>query len=145
MIIRIKNNQKKQKLAATKLKTQLTKLLGTLNLLEAELSVLFVGDRAMRTLNQQYRGKDRTTDVLSFSLREGRFNKVQPNMLGDIVISVPTAGQQAVDAGLTLQQELERLLVHGLLHLVGYDHERGAAEDRTMQTKARSLLKRLRA
>jgi probable rRNA maturation factor len=145
MIIRIKNNQKKQKLAATKLKTQLTKLLGTLNLPEAELSVLFVGDRAMRTLNQQYRGKDRTTDVLSFSLREGRFNKVQPNMLGDIVISVPTAGQQAVDAGLTLQQELERLLVHGLLHLVGYDHERSAAEARTMQTKERSLLKRLRA
>jgi probable rRNA maturation factor len=145
MIIRIKNNQKKQKLAATKLKAQLTKLLGTLNLPEAELSVLFVGDRAMRTLNQQYRGKDRTTDVLSFSLREGRFNKVQPNMLGDIVISVPTAGQQAVDAGLTLQQELERLLVHGLLHLVGYDHERGAAEARTMQTKERSLLKRLRA
>jgi probable rRNA maturation factor len=145
MIIRIKNNQKKQKLEATKLKTQLTKLLGTLNLPEAELSVLFVGDRAMRTLNQQYRGKDRTTDVLSFSLREGRFNKVQPNMLGDIVISVPTAGQQAVDAGLTLQQELERLLVHGLLHLVGYDHERSAAEARTMQTKERSLLKRLRA
>jgi probable rRNA maturation factor len=144
MIIRIKNNQKKQKLAATKLKAQLTKLLGTLNLPEAELSVLFVGDRAMRTLNQQYRGKDRTTDVLSFALQEGRFNKVQPNMLGDIVISVPTAGQQAVDAGLTLQQELERLLVHGLLHLVGYDHERGAAHARSMQTKERSLLKRLR-
>jgi probable rRNA maturation factor len=118
--------------------------LGTLNLPEAELSVLFVGDRAMRTLNQQYRGKDRTTDVLSFALQEGRFNKVQPNMLGDIVISVPTAGQQAVDAGLTLQQELERLLVHGLLHLVGYDHERGAAHARSMQTKERSLLKRLR-
>jgi probable rRNA maturation factor len=145
MIIRIKNNQKKQKLAATKLKAQLTKLLGTLNLPEAELSVLFVGDRAMRTLNRQYRGKDRTTDVLSFALQEGRFNKVQPNMLGDIVISVPTAGRQAVDAGLTLQQELERLLVHGLLHLVGYDHERGAAHARSMQMKERSLLKRLRA
>jgi probable rRNA maturation factor len=145
MIIRIKNNQKKQKLAATKLKAQLTKLLGTLDLPEAELSVLFVGDRAMRTLNRQYRGKDRITDVLSFALQEGRFSKVQPNMLGDIVISVPTAGRQAVDAGLTLQQELERLLVHGLLHLVGYDHERGAAHARSMQMKERSLLKRLRA
>jgi len=98
----------------------------------------------MRTLNQQYRGKDRTTDVLSFALQEGRFNKVQPNMLGDIVISVPTAGRQAVDAGLTLQQELERLLVHGLLHLIGYDHERGAAHARSMHMKERSLLKRLR-
>lgn len=106
--------------------------------------MLFVGDRAMRTLNRQYRGKDRTTDVLSFSLREGRFNGVQPDMLGDIVISVPTALSQALAAGLTLQQELERLLVHGLLHLVGYDHERGADDARIMQLKERSLLKRLR-
>ena len=120
-------------------------MLENLNLPEAELSVLFIGDRAMRTLNRQYRGKDRSTDVLSFSLREGRFGGVQPNMLGDIVISVPTARQQAVDAGLTLQQELERLLVHGLLHLVGYDHERGADDARTMRLKERGLLKRLRA
>lgn len=119
-------------------------MLKNLNLPDAELSVLFVGDRAMRTLNRQYRGKDRTTDVLSFSLREGRFKGVQPDMLGDIVISVPTARSQALAAGLTLQQELERLLVHGLLHLVGYDHERCAADARTMQVKERSLLKRLR-
>ena len=144
MIIRIKSNQKKQKLAATKLKAQLTKLLGTLDLPKAELSVLFVGDRAMRTLNRQYRGKDRTTDVLSFALQEGRFSMVQPNMLGDIVISVPMARQQAVVSGLTLQQELERLLVHGLLHLVGYDHERGATDARSMRMKEQSLLKRLR-
>jgi probable rRNA maturation factor len=144
MIIRIKNNQKKQKLAAVKLKAQLTKLLKKLNLPDAELSVLFVGDRAMQTLNRQYRGKDRTTDVLSFSLREGRFGGVQPDMLGDIVISVPTARSQALAAGLPLQQELERLLVHGLLHLVGYDHERCAADARAMQLKERSLLKRLR-
>ena len=144
MIIRIKNNQKKQKLAATKLKAQLAKLLESLNLPEAELSVLFVGDRAMRTLNRQYRAKDRTTDVLSFSLREGRFNAVQPNMLGDIVIAVPVARQQAVDAGHTLQQELERLLVHGLLHLVGYDHERSAADARSMRMKEQNLLRKLR-
>ena len=144
MIIRIKNNQKKQKLAATKLKAQLTKLLESLNLPEAELSVLFVGDRAMRTLNRQYRGKDRTTDVLSFSLREGRFKGVQPDMLGDIVIAVPVARQQALDAGLTLQQELERLLVHGLLHLLGYDHERSATDARNMRIKEQNLLRKLR-
>jgi probable rRNA maturation factor len=127
-----------------KLKTLLTKLLVSLNLPDAELSILLIGDRAMRTLNRQYRGKDMTTDVLSFSLREGRFGGVQPNMLGDIVISVPVARQQAVDAGQTIQQELERLLIHGLLHLVGYDHERSAADARTMQLKERSLLRSLR-
>jgi probable rRNA maturation factor len=119
-------------------------LLENLNLPDAELSVLFIGARAMRTLNRQYRGKDSATDVLSFSLREGRFGRVQPNMLGDIVIAVPVARQQAVDADLTLQQELERLLVHGLLHLVGYDHERGAADARIMRMKERSLLTGLR-
>jgi probable rRNA maturation factor len=130
--------------AAAKLKAQLTKLLEKLGLPEAELSVLFVGDRAMRTLNRQYRGKDKTTDVLSFSLREGRFRGVQPNMLGDIVISLPMALHQAADAGFTLQQELERLLVHGLLHLVGYDHENDATAARTMRMKERNLLKGLR-
>lgn len=144
MIIRIKNNQRKQKLPAAKLRMRLGKALEKLNLPEAELSVLFVGARAMRTLNRRYRGKDRETDVLSFSLREGRFNGIQPNMLGDIVIAVPVARRQAADAGLTLQQELERLLVHGLLHLVGYDHERGAAEARSMRMKEQRLLRGLR-
>jgi probable rRNA maturation factor len=108
------------------------------------LSVLFIGDRAMRTLNREYRGKDRTTDVLSFSLREGRFGGVQPDMLGDIVISVPEARPPAVAAGRPRQQELARLRVHGLLHLVGYDHERGAADARSMRMKEQSLLKGLR-
>jgi probable rRNA maturation factor len=118
--------------------------LESLKLPDAELSVVFIGDRAMRTLNRQYRGKDRTTDVLSFSLREGRFGGVQPNLLGDIVISVPTARKQAVAAGLSMQEELERLLIHGLLHLAGYDHERGPAHARTMQLKERRLLRSLR-
>ena len=105
--------------------------------------MLFIGDRAMRTLNRNYRGKDSTTDVLSFSMREGRYGGVQPNMLGDIVIAMPVARRQAVDAGLTMQQELERLLIHGLLHLVGYDHERSAAEARSMRMKESRLIRSL--
>ena len=143
MIIRIKNNQKKQKLAAVKIKARLRQLLETLKLPDAELSVLFIGDRAMRTLNRNYRGKDSTTDVLSFSMREGRYGGVQPNMLGDIVIAMPVARRQAVDAGLTMQQELERLLIHGLLHLVGYDHERSAADARSMRMKESRLIRSL--
>ena len=105
--------------------------------------MLFIGDRAMRTLNRNYRGKDSTTDVLSFSMREGRYGGVQPNMLGDIVIAMPVARRQAVDAGLTMQQELERLLIHGLLHLVGYDHERSAADARSMRMKESRLIRSL--
>jgi probable rRNA maturation factor len=110
---------------------------------DAELSILFIGDRAMRSLNRAWRGKDRTTDVLSFPLREGRFASILPHMLGDIVISVPAARRQAKAAGHEFRREIERLLVHGLLHLLGYDHERGAQEARRMERKERQLLKKL--
>jgi probable rRNA maturation factor len=96
----------------------------------------------MRALNRRYRGKDRTTDVLSFALREGPFGDVQPEMLGDIVISVPVAEKQARERGHSLSREIEHLLVHGLLHLLGYDHERGHAEARRMRRKELLLLKR---
>jgi rRNA maturation RNase YbeY len=105
------------------------------------LSVLFAGDHVVRTLNRQYRGKDRTTDVLSFALREGPFANLQPEFLGDIIISVPVAAKQAREAGHSLAREIELLLVHGLLHLLGYDHERGPAEARKMRRKERLLMK----
>lgn len=97
----------------------------------------------MRTLNRQYRGKNGTTDVLSFSMLEGRFVDVWPELLGDIVISIPMAEKQARAAGHSLAHEIELLLVHGLLHLLGYDHELGQAEARRMRRKERMLLKRL--
>ena len=124
---------------------KLTKLLRSLGLSDAELSVLLIGDRAMRTLNLAWRGKDRTTDVLSFPLRERRFLHIQPEMLGDIVISVPVAARQADEAGHSLTVEIERLLVHGLVHLLGYDHERGHVESRRMKRMEQRLLKRLAA
>jgi len=99
----------------------------------------------MRTLNRRYRGKDRTTDVLSFALREGPFARVQPEFLGDIVICVPVAEKQAREAEHSLASEIELLLVHGLLHLLGYDHEKGAREARRMRRKEEQLIKRLAA
>ena len=95
----------------------------------------------MRTLNRAYRGKDRTTDVLSFSFREGAFASLQAHVLGDIVISMPTAVRQARAAGEPLQREIDRLLIHGLLHLLGYEHERGGARERAMQSEGRRLLR----
>lgn len=106
--------------------------------------MLLVGDRAMRTLNRTYRGKDRTTDVLSFPLQEGANTGLQPQMLGDIVISLPAAGRQARAAGGTVREEVDRLLVHGFLHLLGYDHERGGAEARRMEARERRLREALR-
>jgi rRNA maturation RNase YbeY len=115
-------------------------LLGRLRLTDAEVSVLFTGERAMRTLNRVYRRKDAPTDVLSFPFREGDFGDVRPELLGDIVICVPVAVRQARETGETVDGVIDRLLVHGLLHLLGYDHERGRALAASMRRKESELL-----
>jgi len=102
------------------------------------LSVEFVGDHRMRRLNAQYRGRDMTTDVLAFAMREGP-GPSSP-LLGDVVISVPQAIRQAAEQGHSIQRELATLLIHGILHLLGYDHERSASEARRMQRKEWALL-----
>ena len=107
----------------------------------SELSVALVDDDEMRRLNRDYRGKDRTTDVLAFALREGEGTTVQePGLLGDVVISVPAAARQAEDRGHSLERELAELLVHGILHLLGHDHERSPAEARRMFREQRRVL-----
>ena len=98
----------------------------------------------MRTLNRRYRGKDRTTDVLSFPLRMGKFPRIQQRLLGDIVISVRAAERQARAAGETVYHEIDRLLVHGFLHLLGYDHERGGQGARRMEARERRLREALK-
>jgi probable rRNA maturation factor len=85
---------------------------------EALLSITLIGDARMRSLNRDYRGTDRPTDVLSFPLGD----RVQCGVLGDVVISVDTAKRQAAAYDAPLQREIERLLIHGILHLLGHDH-----------------------
>ena len=105
-----------------------------------EVSVLLVDDAEMRRLNRDYRGVDRTTDVLSFALNEGEEPDPQPLFLGDIVVSVERARVQAQEAGVTLEAEMARLLVHGALHLLGYDHERSTEEAAEMQRREEEIL-----
>ena len=114
------------------------RLLIALRRQHAELSVLLVSDRVMRQLNRDWRGRDRSTDVLSFAQHEGD-GDAPPELLGDVVIAVPTAARQAEERGETLVVAAERLLIHGVLHLLGYDHERSQAEARRMQRRERRL------
>jgi probable rRNA maturation factor len=108
-----------------------------------------VNDERMKTLNRQYRGIDRTTDVLSFPQEDTfSFSCSGPEsdiVLGDIVINLHKAERQAKENGLTLNEELKRLLVHGLLHLLGYDHEKGRHAERKMKEKSKRLLEQLNA
>jgi probable rRNA maturation factor len=114
-----------------------------------ELSVSVVDDEEMRALNRTYRGRDRATDVLAFPLHEEaaarRVPSVRPELLGDVVISIDTAARQAHASRRPLGARLDVLLVHGILHLLGYDHERSPAEARRMARREREVRRALAA
>jgi probable rRNA maturation factor len=112
---------------------------------EAELSVLIVGDEEIRTLNRDYLQRDKPTNVISFPQQEGEGAGIQPSLLGDVVISADTAARDATEAGIPFESELHFLLLHGILHLLGYDHERGTeAEAQAMEAKEREVFAILR-
>lgn len=102
---------------------------------DAEISLLLTDDDGIQALNRDYRGKDAPTDVLSFAMEEGEpflLGEEQPELLGDIVINTHRAALQGESYGHSYQRELVFLFLHGLLHLLGYDHERGPEEEREM-------------
>jgi probable rRNA maturation factor len=114
-------------------------LLEALACQSCELGVLIVDDAKMQRLNARYRGIDRPTDVLAFAMREEPFADLHPEVLGDVVISAETALRQARAHQHSLTEELTRLLIHGTLHVLGYDHEVSPADARLMQAKERAL------
>ena len=89
----------------------------------SELSIALVDDQEIRALNQTWRQKNRATDVLSFSLIEGTDGERSGGLMGDVVISVETAAAQAKERLRGLNEEVAKLVIHGLLHIVGFDHE----------------------
>ena len=141
MAINLRNRQKIIPIDAQTLKKTLRSLLETLNCQTSDLSVLIVDDARIHRLNARYRGIDRPTDVLAFAMREGPFAHLQAQILGDVVISAETAVRQAHARRHSLAEELTRLLIHGTLHLLGYDHEVSAAAARLMRAKERELWK----
>lgn len=120
----------------------LREALSALQLVAVEVSVVLCDDAFIHPLNRDYRDKDRPTDVLSFAQREGDFADPDDPMLGDIIISLERAEAQAAERGIPLSQELSLLLVHGLLHLLGYDHiEDDEAEE--MEALEKKLLSQI--
>ena len=120
------------------LRSRASRVLRALGHARSELSVALVDDARMRELNAGYRGRDRPTDVLSFSLVEGEGAEHRGRLLGDVVIGVETAARQARERRRGLDAEVARLLIHGTLHLLGHDHERDD-EARLMRAEERRL------
>jgi probable rRNA maturation factor len=106
----------------------------------AGVTVAFISDRAMRELNRRWRGKEGTTDVLSFPAAQDEFEKAEGATLGDVVISVEQAARQASEHGLSFENEVKQLVLHGLLHLCGYDHERDGGEMNRLELRLRRRL-----
>ncbi|PKP56303.1 rRNA maturation RNase YbeY [Candidatus Atribacteria bacterium HGW-Atribacteria-1] len=144
MEILIKNQQKRIKINQRKTKGIIKMVLQHLKVDEkTEISVLFTDDKFIRSLNNKYRGIDKPTDVLSFSLREGSVKTPKAEsdkLLGDIIISVETAQRQADNLNHSMGKELTVLLIHGLLHLTGYAHEEDK-DYKIMQEKESEILR----
>jgi probable rRNA maturation factor len=105
---------------------------------------VIVGDRSIRRLNREYLGRDKPTNVISFPMQEGDFAGLNPDILGDVVISAATCAREAEAGGIPFWNRLAFLLLHGILHLTGYDHERsGEAEARRMEEKEREIFRLL--
>jgi len=120
-----------------KIKKMAETVLKSLELSGREVSILLTADEGIRDLNRRFRNIDRPTDVLSFEMEDER-------LLGDIAISVETASRQARDFKVSLEEELGRLVVHGVLHLRGYDHVKGGTQAKKMRAKEEGLMKKLR-
>ena len=139
-MIEIINRQRRHKVQAKRWREFATEALKAIGAGNADATIVFVSDAAIRKLNQQFRGKDSATDVLSFPSQPEAFEIATEANLGEIVISLARAQAQAKENGLTLVNEVEQLILHGLLHLRGHDHETDDGEMNRLELKTRKKL-----
>ncbi len=141
MRILIQNRQKRILLNLKKVRSATQRILTELGLLDAELSLLLVDDAQIQDLNRRYLHRDKPTNVLAFPMREGEFSTLHSNLLGDLVISVETAKRQSDRFGLNEMEMVILLMVHGVLHLIGYEHEGTRKGAREMSLKQKELFR----
>ena len=115
-------------------------ILNTLDFPDTELSILIVDDPEIEKLNRKYLNREGPTNVIAFPMQEGDFTHISPQLLGDVVVSMDTAHKEAEISGIHVDERLLELLVHGILHLAGYDHELSETEAQRMESKSNELL-----
>jgi probable rRNA maturation factor len=115
-------------------------ILNALDCPDGELSLLIVDDAGIAALNREYLNREGPTNVIAFPMREGKFSEISPQLLGDVVVSVDTARREAEIAGGEWEERFVQLMVHGILHLFGYDHEQTEKEARRMEAKSHTIL-----
>jgi len=108
---------------------------------EHDATIAFVSDRQIKILNKRFRGLDKPTDVLSFPAGDKEFTETSQPSLGDIAISIERAESQALENGLVFEKEIAQLILHGLLHLCGYDHESDEGQMNRLELRLRAQLR----
>ena len=140
MDIQIDNQQTNQPVKVKAIQNRIRAILNALDCPEGELSIVLVDDTRIAELNQMYLQHAGPTNVISFPMREGDFGEINPQVLGDVVISMDTCAREAEAAGIAMEVRLDQLLIHGILHLLGYDHVHSESEARVMEAKSDELL-----
>jgi probable rRNA maturation factor len=140
-MIEVVNRQRKRTMDSERWEAFAARALEVVPADGAGVTVAFVSDRMMGELNRRWRGKRGTTDVLSFPAEQDEFEKsAEGAILGDVVISVDRAEAQAAEHNLEFEREVEQLILHGMLHLCGYDHERDNGEMNALELRLRRRL-----
>ena len=136
-MIEVVNRQRRRKINKKQWRESGERALRAIGSAKRDATVVFVSDRSIRELNRRYRGKNLATDVLSFPTEAELFEVENGSHLGDVVISVERAAAQAKANGLSFSSEIEQLILHGLLHLCGYDHETDHGQRNRLELRLR--------
>ena len=141
MEILITQQQESPKLSDQKIRQKMARVLDALDCHDKELSILFTSDEEIAHLNSKYLGRQGPTNVIAFPMSPHTKEEPVSPLLGDVVVSVDTACREAEASGETLMEAVGRLLIHGLLHLLGYDHEISEQQAKEMEAQEKRLMK----
>ncbi len=144
MEISILNRQRKYPVNTQQINDWVRQILLLQKINDGEVSIVFVNNRRIRTYNRDYRQIDRPTDVLSFPMREGVGGDLHPEFLGDVMISLEMTEFESIRDQRDMHEQLLILLIHGILHLLGYDHERSVNDEKKMKRRERYILERVK-
>ena len=140
MEVLIDNRQSLCRISLKKIEQTARVILDALDCPDGEISIVIVDDPQIEKLNRKYLNRNGPTNVIAFPMRQGEFSHLSPQLLGDVVISTDTTAKEAKHSGMSLEHRFNELLVHGILHLFGYDHETSAQDAQKMATKSQQLL-----
>jgi len=137
------DNQQKKEISTDTIRQKTKQILNALGYDTHEISIVITDNAQIQQLNKTYRKVDKPTNVLAFPMQEGEFADIAPSLLGDIVISCEKAQQEADSANISIDERMSQLLIHGILHLVGFDHETSPGDAQNMEDKSLVLLRKI--